>query len=373
MIVQQNGAVIDKNPAPGDTAPLSEGEDLLGPQSIQNAAVLLNANAKRVTRGVVRKVEDMVPRAQTYISHSIDDARSAVREIVDKGYETVFCGGGDGTFISTINQIKAAVDERNQRFQDAMHRIPFPKLGVLKLGTGNSLSALIGNMRGVEPLRLLRDGLPPRTRRIDLIEAEERCFHFGGLGWDAAILNDYNWLKERFGRVPVLRHFAHGFPGYIAAMVTRTIPKEIAATRPRVRAVNEGDRVFIRRHGRPAEPLAVRAGDTIYEGEVSVLGASTVPYYGYNMRAYPFAGEIPGFMSFRIFQTGLREVLSHMPGIYRGRYQSDRVHDFLATRVRLEFDRPIPLQIGGDGMGYREGITFSMSDLSVDLLDFSPA
>ncbi|MCC6158696.1 MAG: hypothetical protein IT350_11650 [Deltaproteobacteria bacterium] len=345
--------------------------------TLHDAAVLLNANARKVSRRMLTGVEQFVPKAQTYLSHSFDDARRAVKEIVDHGYPVVFCGGGDGTLVSTINQFKTYIDEKNRvmqgAVQDAIARHPLPKFGVLKLGTGNGIAGWVGNLKGIEPLAALRRGFEVRTRRLPLIESESRHFHFGGLGWDAAIINDYSWFKTRMGKMPVVRKFSTGFLAYMAAIASRTVPRAFFGERPHVRVINEGDEVFECRLGEAARRLPYRAGDTIYEGPVSVMGAGTTPYYGYNMVAFPFADAREGFMNFRVVDIPVSEALMHSPGIFRGRYQSRGFFDFLVTRVRMEFDRPTPLQIGGDAMGVREHLSFALSDFAVDLLDFSPA
>lgn len=341
--------------------------------SLHEAAVLLNANARKVTRSMLHKAEDIVPRAQLYVSHSFEEARHAVRDIVDKGHSLVFCGGGDGTLVSTINTFKSYVDEKNRALQDAVTKVSFPTLGVLKMGTGNGIAGMIGNMKGMEPLAALRRGFAAKTKRLNLIEAEDRHFHFAGLGWDARIINDYVWFKNRFQSMPLAGRLATGFAGYVGAIATRTVPRELVDRRPVVRVISEGGEVYERRMNQTPRRLPIRNGDTIYEGPLSVMGAGTTPFYGYNMVAFPFALEREGFMHLRVVSASVFECLSHCVSIFKGRYQSDGFHDFLVKKVRFEFDRPTPLQIGGDAMGLRERISFAYSDFAVNLLDFSAA
>ncbi len=340
----------------------------------ENAAVILNANARKVTRKIKKQTEQFIPKAQLYMSHSFDDAKQAVSDIVEKGYQTVFCGGGDGTLVNTITQFKNYIDQKNKEIQDAVAQYKFPNLGVLKLGTGNAISGMIGNPKGLSPLNWYKLGKKPRLMKLNLIEAEKKHFHFAGLGWDAAIINDYYAMKERFAKIFVANRLMQGFQGYIATIALKTAPRELFRTRrPIARVINEGDRVFSMRLNKPAQLTPYRHGDTIYEGPVSILGAATSPYYGYNLVAFPFASLMDGFMNFRIVKAGVLECISRSPWIYRGKYQGKNFLDFLATKVRVEFDRPMPMQIGGDASGYRDSVTFAMSDLSVNILDYSRA
>src|SRR5215468_1347607 len=51
-----------------------------------------------------------------------------------RGYHTVFCGGGDGTFIGFADEILTEAEAA---------RAAAPRFGVLKLGTGNGLASLV--------------------------------------------------------------------------------------------------------------------------------------------------------------------------------------------------------------------------------------
>src|SRR5687768_9621682 len=66
-------------------------------------AVLLNANARKVGPKVRSHLESLVPRGDLYWSRSLSEAEEHVGRIVERGYSTVFTGGGDGTICNTIN------------------------------------------------------------------------------------------------------------------------------------------------------------------------------------------------------------------------------------------------------------------------------
>src|SRR5688500_9859535 len=54
-------------------------------------AVLLNANARKVTEKIVRSLSHVVPEEDLFLSRSELDARRIAQTVVDRRYHTVFC------------------------------------------------------------------------------------------------------------------------------------------------------------------------------------------------------------------------------------------------------------------------------------------
>src|SRR5882762_9738036 len=77
-------------------------------------AVLLNANARKVTDRVVRTLSHAVAEGDLFISRSELDARRIAQTVLDRRYHTVFLGGGDGTFMGFVNEILNQVDVRRR-------------------------------------------------------------------------------------------------------------------------------------------------------------------------------------------------------------------------------------------------------------------
>ena len=70
-------------------------------------AVVLNANAGRVTPRLTRAIHQIVPRDRVFLTHSQDHARDVLRGCLNRRLRTVVAGGGDGTIIDTINTLQA--------------------------------------------------------------------------------------------------------------------------------------------------------------------------------------------------------------------------------------------------------------------------
>ncbi len=332
-----------------------------------HTAVLLNANAKQVTSRVRRALSGVVPSEHLFLSRDAREARAIAETVVTRRYGTVFTGGGDGTFVSWVNHI----------FDDAERRAaPAPRFGVMALGTGNAVAEVVGARPDahVEELQRFLRGEVPFYRRLDLVTCEGRRTPFAGVGIDAAILNDYNWLQHRLGRGGFAR-FATGVPGYGLAVALRSAPRQLLQRRPTYCEVVNAGRVAWRldaqgrRLGRPIE-----RGELLYAGPCMMAAGGTVPYYGFGLKAFPFALSRPGTMHLRIAtQIPVAALLMNLRRVWAGEFSHPGLLDFQAEQVAFQFERPMPLQIGGDAEGWREELALAMAPRGVEVVDFGTA
>ncbi len=328
-------------------------------------AVLLNANARSVDARVTAQLKGVVPAEHLFLSRCSAEAHRIADTVVDRGYGTVFTGGGDGTFVSWVNHIL----DRAER-----QETPPPRFGVLPLGTGNAVAEVVGARRGgaVEDLRRYLRGEVPFYRNLALLTVEGRRTPFAGLGVDAAILNDYNWLRQRLAGTRFSR-LAVGVRGYGLAIAVRSAPRQITQRRPAYcEIVNAGGPAWRldgqgRRAGRPME-----RGELLYAGPCLLAAAGTVPYYGFGLKAFPYALHRPGAMQLRVAaDIGVASLLWNVPRIWRGSFSHPGLLDFQVERVELSFDRAVPFQVGGDAEGERDRLTFGMAERSVEVVDFA--
>jgi diacylglycerol kinase family enzyme len=330
-------------------------------------AVLLNARARAVNEGVRRALSSVVPPEDLFLSRSHEEAAEIADTVVARRYRTVFTGGGDGTFVSWVNRILDASQRRRAR--------P-PRFGVLALGTGNAVAEMVGATprRHAEDLARYQAGGAIRSRRLDLVTCDGRRTPFAGVGVDAAVLNDYIWLKERLAGTP-LQGLGTGLTGYGLAAALRSAPRalmERGATYCEI--VNTG-RAAWRLDGagrRTGQPIA--NGELIYAGPCQMAAASTVPYYGLGMKVFPWADKSGGQMQLRVIASiGVASLLMNLPRIWSGAFTHEGLLDFHADRVAIQFERPMPLQVGGDAEGWRDEVSFGMAAQPVELVDFASA
>jgi diacylglycerol kinase family enzyme len=330
-------------------------------------AVLLNARAKAVNAGIRRSLAKVVPPEDLFLSHSQEEAAEIADWVVARRYRTVFIGGGDGSFVSWVNRVLEASERRRTRA---------PRFGMLALGTGNAVAELVGATPGnaVEGLASFLAGKVPGHRQLDLLEFEGRLTPFAGFGVDAAILNDYNWLKERLGGTP-LEGLGLGVAGYGLAVALRSAPRTLMERRPAYcEIVNAGREAWrLDGRGRRVGP-AIAHGELLYAGPCLMAGASTVPFYGMGMRIFPFAQKARGMMQLRVAtDPAVATLLLNIHRIWSGEFEHEKLLDFQVDRVSLRFERPMPLQVGGDAEGWRQEATFGMARTPIELIDFGGA
>jgi diacylglycerol kinase family enzyme len=328
-------------------------------------AVLLNGNARQVDDRTRRALAAVVPADDLFLSLSADEARRIADTVISRGYDTVFTGGGDGTFVGWVNYI---LDQAEQRAATP------PRFGVLALGTGNAVAEMVGARTDahIENLTAFASGATTRLRRLDLLTWDGRRTPFAGVGIDAAVLNDYRWLKSRLEGTPLSR-VGLGVPGYALAIGLRSAPRYLVERRPTYCEIVNIGRPAFRLDGRGHQiGPAIAHGELLYAGPCTMAAASTVPFYGFGLKAFPFAGARPGAMQVRVLtELSLATMLMNLPSIWSGEFAHPGVVDFHAERVSLQFERPVPLQVGGDAEGWREEVTFGMAEHPVELIDFT--
>lgn len=337
-----------------------------GEQQESRVAIVLNANARGVTPHVERRLGHGVAEEDLFVSRSLLEARRIAQLVLARRYDVVFCGGGDGTFSTFVNEV-------------LMQRRPsqrLPRFGVLRLGTGNSVATLLS--AGARPDELIEDvlraraGEVPALRKLDLLLVDGRRAPFAGLGVDGQILNDYVWVKERLAHGP-LRSVLSGKGGYAAAVTLRTLPHYLTnSTWVECEAINgqEGPAYRLDTFGRPIGE-AIPPGGTLFTGPVMMAAAATVPFYGFELKMFPFATRRRGMMHLRLGALRPGKVLANLGRLWRGEWFPSGVCDFHAREVVLRFARPMPFQIAGDAEGYREEVTLKVHPDAVEVLDFA--
>ena len=322
-------------------------------------AVALNRNAKKVTEKVAEISGELVQPEDLFLSESGEDAERIARIVVDRQYETVFAGGGDGTVMHLINQLAQYPLERQ------------PAIGILKLGTGNAMARMVssGNLAG-DLQTYIRTGTRDHVP-LSLVEVEGQRCPFVGLGWDAEILNDYKAVKDTWGRSAVLKPVVQTVGGYFLSFFARTTPrlvkKKVSRQKANVRAVAGPG--LCHQLGADGKILGeFQEGDVIYNGTANILMAGTIPYYGYGLKVLPYATMDPNRMHLRLTSMSASKALANLPKLWRGEYSDVKMFDFLIESVRLEVDPEVPYQTGGDAAGYRDKVFLKTLPGAVRLL-----
>jgi diacylglycerol kinase family enzyme len=327
-------------------------------------AVVVNGNAKSVTDEVISTLDQILQGGDLFVSRRLEEGPEIARMLLNRGYGTVLTGGGDGTFTAMVTEV---VKEARRLGK------PLPRFGFLKLGTGNALAWVVGASSGkgkglaVDIRRLREDA---GSRPIRLVEVEGQFAPFCGFGVDAVVLNDYDDVKRRLQKTP-LRRFAAGPLGYAISSLTRSLPSYFFRPVPHCRIVNEGADAYRLGPNGSRVGVAISAGETVYEGPARIAGLSTIPYYGFGFRAFPFAEERADRMSLRISTISPVAFAANFRSIWRGDYGNPNcMFDYLVEDVTMELDPPTLFQIGGDPQGERAKVRARVSPQTIRLVDF---
>ena len=323
-------------------------------------AVIVNANAKRGGRRIAAQIARALPGARVKRTQSAEELTEWLRSINARSLKCVFAAGGDGTTIGLLNALNVVIPVDQ----------PFPRIGLLPLGTGNAWARTVGARKLGWAVHWLAersgevDKLP--TRRFNLVECEGKLASFAGSGWDAQVLNDFRSQVEA-AKGPSKVGSKSGY-GYLGAIAFRTVPKSVIFGRPRVLLENLGTRGYkVTPDGR-IEPLEnLKVGQILYDGFVGVSGAATIPEYGFGFKAFPWAERIPGLINMRIYDDNAARAFSRIATLWRGEYVPG-MNDWFLESCRMTFSRPCPFQIGGDPLGERRSVDFKISSRVAEVL-----
>jgi hypothetical protein len=323
-------------------------------------AVLVNLRAGRTSEAVARVCERELEGARVTASRSIEEAQGFVRAIEESAPDLVVSAGGDGTAIALINALRGR----------PAASVP---IGCMKLGTGNGWARVTGAprwRRAIDQLRALPEGEVP-SRRFDLVEVDGTLAHFAGTGWDAEMIDDFYAQKTGFGLIPQASRL--GLSGYLQGMTLRTIPRHLfgRSERVEVELTNTGeDAIGVDDEGRPVPLPEGKHGAVLYRGPVSVCAAGTTPEWGFGFRAFPFAGLVPRRLCMRVYTGTVTQAVMSSGALWRGAHPMKHMRTWLLTRARAVFSREVPFQIGGDRVGWRSEVEYTLAEEQVDLLDW---
>jgi diacylglycerol kinase family enzyme len=324
-----------------------------GPHIGEGLGILINANAKRGGRRVAAQIKRALPGANVALTKRVEEIDSWLASMGPM--RGLFAAGGDGTAIALLNAVG-----RSSRKGDVV--------GGLPLGTGNAWAHALGAQHlhmCILALQQWQGPLP--SRRYDMLDCDGTTTMFAGSGWDADVLLDYQAIvSEARGPLKRVRKTVYG---YVQAMATRTLPKAIMQSRPYAVVETLSDRVFELDQGGDLRRLNVRAGDILYQGSVSTVGAATCPEFGFRFRAYPHAERAPGLMNVRVYDRSAGGALLDIPKLWRGARLTG-MRDWFADHIRVTFSRPAALQIAGESVGERTVVDYRSAAHPVAAIDW---
>ena len=244
----------------------------------------------------------------------------------------------------------------------------------MKLGTGNSLAWALG--AGTEGRDIFADlarlGTRPAYRYFRLISVQDLLTPFAGAGFDALGLKNFHDVRDLMRRVPWIGKQATGAVSYAISIPALTIPELALSPRMHVRIVNRGNAIDrLDQLGRPTG-APIDTGEVVFEGRCIAALVSTIPYWGFGAKVFPFAEQRPpDRFCLRVVATHPLHVAAHMLSAWKGTYRHRDLMDFYADDVELEFERPTAIEIGGDPGGMTRSMRAHLHPEPIKLIDYS--
>lgn len=327
-------------------------------------AVVVNGNARGVTEDLVSVLDEILVAGDLYVSRTLEEGREIAKRIVDKHYDVVLTGGGDGTFVQMVTWIT----------EDARALgVARPGFGFLRLGTGNALAWVLGATSGgtrgvlVDIARARRAGAQGSLRLIDVAG---KLAPFAGIGVDGMAVQDFEAMKSRLEKLPMLGARTTGGLAYVLSIGGVSMPKVLMQPTVNVRIVNDGaPTARLDANGTPTSPL-VPSGQTLFEAPVRSCIFSTIPFWGFGAKVFPLANPRGDKFHLRAVNIDSLAVARNLRGIWNGTYRSRDVAEFMVERVVLEFEKPVPLEVAGDAAGSFTRLPLALHDEPVRVVDF---
>jgi diacylglycerol kinase family enzyme len=89
------------------------------------------------------------------------------------------------------------------------------------------------------------------------------------------------------------------------------------------------------------------------------------------MRLFPFADAGCGRIHLRILSLGSAQFVKNVRGMWNGTYHDPATFsDFLLEEFRIECEKPVDFQIGGDSQGTRRIVEAKVTPTPIQLVDF---
>jgi diacylglycerol kinase family enzyme len=312
------------------------------------AVAIVNGSARRVRGRLRTKLERT---GAVRFTTSLDHAREVVRAEIARGLDLIILGGGDGTVVMGLTLIAEACRGSGK---------PEPAIGILRLGSGNAIADTVGATD--EPLddlaRLLRgEGQWKKTPMLDVLGMRAP---FVGVGVDAQLLEDHHEVGRIVDRVPGAKRLVGGATRYVLSVATRSIPRYATQKRPNAIVTNLGSpAVVMSREGPTGRTLPTNTA--IWNGAVTLVAGATIPFFGFGLKMFAFAGSHEGRFHLRCGDVGLLEILRNLPAAWRGDYFSGNVQDFLCDRVAIDLDTEVTVEAGGELLGRRKRVELAIA------------
>jgi diacylglycerol kinase (ATP) len=280
--------------------------------------VNLTAGRSATTRALERVGATLSARGLDYdvrITEGPGDATRIARRVLDEGGRFLVAVGGDGTVHEVVNGMVGS----------GPPVVPAPVLGVVAAGSGCDFIRTFALPADPSAAAARLDGDAVRSldlARIEFVDVEggPAVRHFANIaeaGLGAATARRAIGLPRWLGQSRYLAAFWAELPGY-----------------------------------RPATMRVELDGAAGYDGRAVNVVVANGRYFGGGMHISPGSDPTDGTLEVLVFHGRKTDSFTMLPKVYLGRHlPHPRVVELQGRRVRLDPDRPFPVEADGEVLG----------------------
>src|SRR5262249_22523005 len=159
-----------------------------------------------------------------------------------------------------------------------------------RLGSGNAIADTLGASDDVvaDLGKLVRGrGQWCAVPMIDVLGVRAPLV---GVGDDAQLLEDQEAIGRAIERVPVARAPPAGATRYTLSVALRSMPRFAFGQRPHAIVRNAGAPAIVMDRGGETR-ARIANGDELWRGACTLVAGATIPFFGYGLKMFAFAGE----------------------------------------------------------------------------------
>lgn len=315
------------------------------------AIAIVNGNARRLRDRLRGQLSRALP-GRVGFTHSLDEARAAIRAEVARGVDLIVLGGGDGTVVMGLALIGEACRGAGR---------PEPAIGVLRLGSANAIADALGASAdpAADLTRLARGEGAWRSMRMLRVLGFRAPF--AGVGVDAQLLEDREAIARIVDRIPGARWIVPDAARSALSIARRSLVRLAMPSQMRAVIANLGAPAIEMARGGPTG-RAIATGDVLWEGACSLVAGSTTPHVGFGLELFAFAGARGDRFHLRCGDAGWLDLLRGAPAAFRGDHLPGRIGDFLCDHVEIRLEREVAIEAGGELIGRRRTLEIALGD-----------
>lgn len=275
--------------------------------------------AKKLVPLIKEKMDKTDISYEIVLTNKPKEATDITIKGIEKGFDSIVAVGGDGT----INEVAMGIIQKG-----------CGTLGIIPGGTGNDLARSLNIPQ--DPEEALYSLLDGSKREIDFGRINGKIFlNVASMGMDAEIVKRNEKIKK------VIKH---GASYTISLIITLALYK--------------------------CKKLTITLDKETIETDILLAAISNGKYYGGGIKICPMASIDDGYFHVVVIKKVSKfKLFTLFPLVFKGEHikLTDYVSVYKSKNVHLKFDEELILNIDGEVLTVKEGVSFTTDDKKIEI------